>query len=719
MRGREYLIDPEYAPHAPIALFDEHGKLHGWSPTFADDCAQSIAEFRLSRVGDFWPEFDALRWADIWRKTQVDGSATIVHVLARNKPCEHGEVIELEIGRFLARDTPLAKVEIRRAASRRLRLLQQDMLEAMASGVPLKGIMETLCRRVEAMAPSVTCSVLAVDRNLQLRHIASPSLPKQYSAAIDGLLIGPMTGSCGTAAFRGEPVEVTDIATDPLWENYKHFALPLGLRACWSTPIKGSDGRVIGAFAFYYPRPRGPNQLERQVVATCVNLSTIAMEHEETRARAYEQAYTDPLTRLSNRARIQQRVSETMTIVAETGQRICVQYIGLDRFQAVNELLGYASGDELLRVIAARLHSLVKDHDAVARIVGDEFVVIHIGEFSDEDVAARARRIIELIGEPFLACGQWLEPSASVGIAIGPDDGNTADELIQDAALAMRRVKELGRGTYMFYEKELNARMQARRRAESELREAIAGNQFELYFQPIIDLSCFEIDGAEALIRWHHPERGMVSPAEFIPLAEKCGLIDQLGAWVIRSACLTAATWPGNMNVAVNLSPVQFANPGLVRTVADALAESGLEPARLELEITESVLLHDSAVNIALLDELSDLGVSIALDDFGTGYSSLSYLRRFSFDRIKIDHSFVRDIAHNEGSLKIVRAIVMLAHSLGLAVTAEGVETDDQLAAVRGEGCDAVQGHYTGSPVPVARFVEQMGIPGRQRVSAA
>ena len=312
-----------------------------------------------------------------------------------------------------------------------------------------------------------------------------------------------------------------------------------------------------------------------------------------------------------------------------------------------------------------------------------------------------------------------MEPSASVGIAIGPDDGNTADELIQDAALAMRRVKELGRGTYMFYEKVLNARMQARRRAESELREAIAGNQFELYFQPIIDLSCFEIDGAEALIRWYHPERGMVSPAEFIPLAEKCGLIDELGAWVIRSACLTAATWPGNMNVAVNLSPVQFANPGLVRTVADALAESGLEPARLELEITESVLLHDSAVNIALLDELSDLGVSIALDDFGTGYSSLSYLRRFSFDRIKIDHSFVRDIAHNEGSLKIVRAIVMLAHSLGLAVTAEGVETDDQLAAVRGEGCDAVQGHYTGSPVPVARFVEQMGIPGQQRVSAA
>ena len=225
MRGREYLTDPEYAPHTPIALFDEHGKLQGWSPTFADDCAQPAAEFRLNRISDFWPEFDALRWAEIWRKSQVDGSATIVHVLARNKQCEHSELIELEIGRFLARDTPLAKVEIRRAAVRRLRLLQQDMLEAMASGVPLKGIMETLCRRVEAMAPSVVCSVLSVDRDLQLRHIASPSIPQHYSNAIDGLLIGPKTGSCGTAAFRGEPVEVTDIATDPLWEDYKHLAL--------------------------------------------------------------------------------------------------------------------------------------------------------------------------------------------------------------------------------------------------------------------------------------------------------------------------------------------------------------------------------------------------------------------------------------------------------------------------------------------------------------
>ncbi|KAB2941376.1 MAG: EAL domain-containing protein [Hyphomicrobium sp.] len=718
MHAGEDAIEIQHAPHASIALFDEQGRLHGWSPAFADDCAQSSLEFRECLVGDVWPEFNPGRWKEIWRNAQEHGAARVVQVVARTKQGTSSELVELEIGRFVSDGMPLVKIEVRRSATRRLHLMQQEILQSMANGAPLRGIMETLCRRVEALAPSVICSVLAIDRDQQLRHIASPSLPLHYSRAIDGVPIGPKVGSCGTAAFRGEAVEVTDIASDPLWEDYKHLALPLGLRACWSSPIKAPDGRVVGAFAFYYPRPRGPTVLERQVVATCLHLCMIALEHEETRSRAYEQAFTDPLTQLPNRARFQQRVSEAMAIVAETGQRIAIQYIGLDRFQAVNELLGYAAGDELLKVVASRLRSVVKDRDAVARIGGDEFAVIKVGDFKDEDIAKRARGIIEIIGEPYLACGQRLELGASIGIALGVD-ANSADELIQDAALAMRRVKELGRGTYFFYEKELNARMQARRRAEADLRDALTYEQFELYFQPIFDLQRLAVTGAETLLRWHHPERGMVSPAEFIALAEQCGLIEQLGAWAIRKACLAAVKWPRDIAVAVNLSPMQFDNPGLVRTVAAALEQSGLDPSRLELEITESVLLRDSAVNIAVLDELKDLGVSIALDDFGTGYSSLSYLHRFSFDRVKIDHSFIRDITRNEGSLKIVRAIVMLAHSLGLEVTAEGVETDEQLAAVRGEGCDAVQGHYTGTPTPVAAFLERLGIPGDHRVSAA
>jgi len=718
MPVRDYSVETEHAPHAPVALFNERGKLCGWSPAFADHYAHTSLQLRDCFAGDVWPEFQGTRWEEVWNRAQKNGSGSVFQVRARTRSGETGDVVELEIGRFLSREIPLAKVEVRRTALRRLHLLQQDILQGMANGLPLREIMERLCCRVETLAPSVICSVLAVDREQQLRHVASPGLPQHYHRAIDGLLIGPCAGSCGTAAFRCEPVEVTDIATDPLWESFRHLALPLGLRACWSSPIKGHDGRVIGVFAFYYPRSRGPTLFERQIVATCLHLCMIALEQEETRARAYEHAFTDPLTHLPNRARFQQRLTETMAIVSETSQRVAVQYIGLDRFRSVNETLGYAAGDELMRLVATRLRGLIRGQDAAARIGGDEFAVIEVGDFQAEDVARRARRLIESIGAPVISSGQHVQLGASIGIAIA-DDACSADELIQDAALAMRRVKETGRGNYVFHEKELNARMHARYRAESDLRAALANDQFVLHFQPIFSMERCAVVGAEALLRWQHPERGMVPPDEFIPLAEQSGIIDELGTWVIREACRIAAHWDNNFKIAVNLSPLQFEKPGLVATVVEALKDSGLSPDRLELEVTESVLLRDNAVNIAVLDELSDLGVSIALDDFGTGYSSLSYLHRFSFDCIKIDHSFICDITRNRDSLKIVRAIVMLAHSLGLEVTAEGVETDEQLAAVRGEGCDFVQGYYIGAPMPVADFLEQAGIPGRGCVSPA
>lgn len=709
----------EHLPHTPVALVDQGGQFHGWTPAFAAACAHSYEDLKASRIFDIWPELDPGRWSDLWTALRGGASYLVVQVAPQAAASTGGETIELEFGRFVSEGVPLLKVEVRRATAWRLHLMQQELLQAMAYGTPLKSSMETLCRRVEALAPSVVCSILSIDRLNRLRHLASPSLPAHYSAAVDGLPIGPKAGSCGTAAFRGEPVEVTDIATDPLWDDYRHLALDLGLRACWSSPIKAPNGRVVGAFAFYYPRPRGPTLLERQIVDACLHVCMIALENEETRERAYEQAFIDPLTRLPNRARFQQRVSETLAIMAETGQRVVIQHVGIERFQELNELLGYAAGDALLKQVANRLNSVVKDHDAVARISGDEFAIIQVGALGDEDIARRARDIIDLIADPFDVNGHAVRLDASVGIAIGPDDAAGSDALAENAALAMRRAKELGRGTYVFYEKELNERMQRRRCAEADLRAAVAKEDFELHFQPIFDLGSGAVIAAEALLRWHHPERGPVSPSEFIPLAEKCGLIEKVGAFAIRNACLAAAQWPENISVAVNLSPLQFDSPGLVSTVTSALEESGLSPSRLELEITESVLLRDSAVNSALLDELSDRGVSIALDDFGAGYSSLRYLNRFSFDRIKIDHSFIRDIIRNEGSLKIVRAIVMLAHSLGLKVTAEGVETDEQLAMVRSEGCDAVQGFLTGAPEPLASFVSRVRRSKGTRVTAA
>jgi diguanylate cyclase (GGDEF)-like protein len=712
MSELEHAMETQRAHISSVALFNEHGVLQGGTAAFAGaDCSGRM-------ITDFLPELPAARWAEIWRRVQ-SGEVESFCFAQSNVGNDPMQPVEVEVCKFLGPNDPLAKVEVSRAddAGGRLRTLQQEILEAMASGVPVKAIMDFLCHRAEALAPTAICSVLAIDQNRLLRHIASPSLPEHYSRAIDGLAIGAKTGSCGTAAYLGEPVEVTDIASDPLWEDYKCLALPLGLRACWPSPIKSSSGRVLGAFAFYFPVPRGPNLLERQIVTTCLNLCAIALDHEETRSRMYELAFHDQITRLANRARFQQRVSEALRVIVETGQRLAIHYIGVDHFKTINDALGYAAGDDLLKSVAARLQGVVRDADAVARIGGDEFALIQVGDLQAQDIANRAEQIMELVAEPHDVAGQRLAINASIGIALAPDDGNNAEELIKNAALALHRVKELGRGAYFFYEKELNARMQARRKLEADMRDAISAGEFELYFQPIFNIARREITGAEGLLRWHHRERGMVLPREFIPVAEDSGLIVPLGTWVLRQACLAAQRWPSHMSVSVNLSSIQFERTGLVQAIAAALAESRLQPSRLEIEITESVLLRDSEVNLAIVDQLIELGVSIALDDFDTGYSSLAYLQRFSFDRIKIDRSFIKDIEFNEGSFKIVRGIVGLAHSLGLAVTAEGVETEAQFAVVRGEGCDDVQGYYIGRAKPLKSVEERLGPPGLARAA--
>ncbi len=709
------------ASRSSVALFDEHGTLQGSTAAFADAWIPSGNDFAASTISDVLPEIDAARWARIWRGIQDD---RVEHLRfgRRDAGGQHLQQIEVEICRLVGRSGTLAKVEVLQAgaANAQLRILQQEILEAMAAGVALTEIMDLLCQRAEMLAPSAICSVLSVDPEGRLHHVASPSLPEHYARAIDGVSIGPKAGSCGTAAFLGEPVEVTDIATDPLWEDYKALALPLGLRACWSSPIKSGSGRVLGVFAFYFRTPRGPSFLERQIVATCLHICAVALEHEETRSRVYDLAFRDSLTNLANRARFQQRVSEALRVIGETGQRLAIHYVGLDQFKSVNEGLGHAVGDALLQAVAERLRGVARDADSIARIGGDEFAIVQIGDLKAQDMADRAAQVMELIGQPYDIGGRTLVVGASIGIALAPEDGATADELMKNAALALRRGKELGPGSFFFYEKALNARMQERRKLEAGLREALAARELDLYFQPIIDLENLQVARAEALLRWFHGERGMILPTEFIPVAEDTGLIVPLGAWAIEQACIAAAGWPDRVSVAVNLSPVQFERPGLVEAVANALAVSGLKAARLELEITELVFLHGNARNLAILDQLGDLGVSIALDDFGTGYSSLSYLQRFGFDRIKIDHSFIRSINRNAGSLKIVRSIVMLAHSLGLRVTAEGVETDEQFAAVRGEGCDDVQGHYIGRPQPLDAFKRSLtNDPGMGRVARA
>jgi diguanylate cyclase (GGDEF)-like protein len=414
-------------------------------------------------------------------------------------------------------------------------------------------------------------------------------------------------------------------------------------------------------------------------------------------------ALHDTLTGLPNRVLLNEHLEQALARV-KRGEIVATHIFDLDHFKTVNDTLGHPTGDKLLTMAADRLRTLVRETDTIARMGGDEFAIVQVGIAQPADATSLAQRIIAVVSEPYDIDGHQVVIGASVGIAVGPNDGTTTEQIIRNADLALYRAKGDGRGTYRFFEPEMDAQMQARRELESDLRKALSANEFELHYQPVVDLASNEISGLEALIRWRHPSKGMVAPNMFIPLAEEIGLIIPLGEWVLRQACATAALWPAQLKIAVNLSPAQFRSPGLLQAIVGALAASGLAPDRLELEITEAILLQDSEATLAMLYSLRELGVRIAMDDFGTGYSSLSYLQSFPFDKIKIDRSFVRDIAESTGSLNIVRAVAALAKGLGMTATAEGVETAEQLDTIRAEGCTEMQGYLFSRPLPACEI---------------
>lgn len=423
-------------------------------------------------------------------------------------------------------------------------------------------------------------------------------------------------------------------------------------------------------------------------------------ERHKAQARVAHMAQHDSLTELPNRTLFREKMGEGLNQVAIAGGAMAVLCFDLDNFKTVNDRLGHAAGDRLLRWVAARLKENVGEHDTVARLGGDEFAVLQRGP-QPQSAERLARRLVEIIGHPPPLESQSIHVGVSVGIAIAPDHGLDADELMKCADLALYQAKAKGRGAYQLFEPEMEEEARSRHALEHDLRGALEADQFHLVFQPQVRLDTTELTGFEALLRWTHPSRGFVSPAEFIPIAEENGLIVPIGEWVLRTACATAASWP-DVTVAVNLSPVQFRSRGLVAMVTSALAEAGLPPQRLELEVTETALLDDSEATIEILHQLRALGVRVSLDDFGVGYSSLSYLRKFPFDRIKIDRSFVGTLGESPESVAIVRTIASLGSVLGVETTAEGVETVEQLDFVRACGCTAVQGYYFGKPCPAA-----------------
>ncbi|OAS25504.1 diguanylate cyclase [Methylobacterium platani] len=428
-------------------------------------------------------------------------------------------------------------------------------------------------------------------------------------------------------------------------------------------------------------------------------------------SRAHDLARLDPLTGLPNRLKLREHLDAALARLEHNAEGCAVLLVDLDRFKPVNDTLGHPVGDALLQKVADRLRAMVRAGDTVARIGGDEFVVLQAGVSTPGEAQALARRVVDLVGRTYMIEGQLLSIGASVGVALAPADGQDADRLLKNADLALYRAKLDGRSTFRFFEPAMDARMQARRRLELDMRQALARREFELHYQPQLNLADERLVGCEALIRWRHPERGLVSPLDFIPLAEEIGLIVPIGEWVIRQACRDAAGWPQPLAVAVNVSPAQFKSDRLVETIVSALANTGLPAARLEIEITEGVLLQDNEKTLHTLHRLRDLGVRVSMDDFGTGYSSLSYLRAFPFDKIKIDRSFVADMEAKADGEAIIRAIAGLGRSLGMTTVAEGVETAEQLRRIRAEGCTDVQGYLISKPLASDDLLRLLGAP--------
>lgn len=505
-----------------------------------------------------------------------------------------------------------------------------------------------------------------------------------YGLAVENIMPGMTAAQLMALAFGdGKASDVDPVGTLALRQNIVREGKA-------GTLIERlTDGRSISIS--YRPMPAGG------FVDTFEDITKRLRAEERIRRLAHY----DTLTDLPNRATFYERMESILSHLRRS-EAVAVLSLDLDRFKSINDTLGHPVGDLLLKAAADRMKSCVRSEDIVARLGGDEFAILQVPSESPPDINALATRLISVVGAPYDLDGHQVIVGASVGIAVAPNDGDGPDVLMKNADLALYRAKADGGGVYRFFEAGMDARMQARHALELDLRKAIKNGEFELYYQPITNVKTGQIASCEALIRWHHPERGMISPLDFIPIAEETGLIVQVGEWVLRQACAEAVRWPKHITIAVNLSPAQFKSRNLVPMVMSALASSGLPAARLELEITELVLLQDNEGAFAVLHQLRNLGIKIAMDDFGTGYSSLGYLRSFPFDKIKIDQSFIRDLPTKQDSVAIIRAVVGLSSSLGITTTAEGVETKEQLASVTAEGCNEVQGYLFSRPQPAA-----------------
>ncbi len=792
------------------------------------------------RVGDVVEPFEAVRVRKGGQR--IHAESTLAPIVSAS-----GEIIGIS---SIARDIT------ERKRSQALAAEQAELLELMATGAALPQVLDRLVRFVEKHGEDVIASILLLDRDgLHLRHGAAPSLPPSYCEAIDGVAIGPGVGSCGTAAYLRERVCVSDIATDPLWSEYRELALNAGLGACWSTPVLATDGGLLGTFALYYREPRDCGERDIDLVELATHLAGIAIERarSEEAARDSEERYRDlfenanepigtvtmddeiaevnrafervlgytrdeligtnlaeyltpgglavarqatarkvsgevkgttfeqefvakdgylvilevssrvieeggrpvgvqgicrditarkqaevelrrlselnrhlslhdSLTGLPNRASFRERVEHAIGLGGEVGSQLAVMLLDLDRFKEINDTLGHHYGDLLLVELARRLESVMRRGDTVARLGGDEFGIL-VPNLADstKDLERTLGRILAALERPFQVDGLPLYIEASIGVARYPADGGDVDLLLQRADVAMYLAKDSGT-PHAIYTAELDHHNTASLTLLSELPRAIRDRELVLYYQPKLDVASGKLAGVEALVRWQHPTRGLIPPDEFIPAAEKTGLIQSLTRYVLAEALGQVARWQQDgeqIAVAVNLSMRNLHDPTLPDQVARLLRTWGLPGERLTFEITESAIVSDPLGTKAVIHQLKQLGVGIAIDDFGTGYTSLAYLARLPITQLKVDRSFVLNMDSDSHDAAIVRSIITLGHDLKLEVVAEGVETDAAYSRLALLGCDVIQGYWLSRPLPPGELVRWLGSSGKGTRAAA
>lgn len=626
-----------------------------------------------------------------------------------------GAVIWTEQRNVLVRDTSGRLVAVegiarditeRKRAEQELRLLQTITL-AVGAAEDLDGALRIVMQRVCEVTGwvlgqawvqgsdgvTLVCSNAWYSRAPGLESFRAHSQSWQVRQSGNGLL---------ARAWRTRaPVWVRDVATEPKFSRAEH-AQGVGLHAAMAVPVLvGNDLEAV--IEFYMSAPRLEDEhLVRTVAGVAAQLGSV-IRQKRSEARLVYLAHHDLMTDLPNRTLFHDRLQQAIREADRYERLVAVVFLDLDRFKTINDSLGHEIGDRLLRAVAERLSACVRAVDTVARLSGDEFTIV-LPDLGHVDDAARvAEKIVEHFRQPFMVSGVELYISASIGITLYPFDDTDTQGLLRNADVAMYRAKAKGRNTYEFYTAEMTVQVQEQLALEGALRRALERNEFVLEYQPVVNVHSGRIVGAEALLRWRHPARGLIPPAQFIPLAEETGLIVPIGAWVLATACAQAAAWRAAgyapLRLAVNISARQFMQPGLIETVQAALADSGFDGAALELEITESLLMQNVESTLHSLAALHRMGVHLSIDDFGTGYSSLSYLKRFAIDRLKIDRSFVKDIPRDADGAAITNAIIAIAHKLGLEVVAEGVETPEQVAFLCANGCDVMQGFYYSRPL--------------------